>query len=118
MRFFASCKHINPYDFKVSTSNMIFYNSNTDEIYEVRYNNDLMRYQIFKGGEVVYEDEITESKSEENVYTERKDKPLVRKLVKDEDENNHNYAFVTNGFLILNLLILFFIVAMIIFFIK
>lgn len=57
IRFFISNANINPYDYKVDISNGIFLNVSTNELMEVRKNENTGKYEIYKGSEAVHNNE-------------------------------------------------------------
>lgn len=112
IRFFITNSHINPYSYKVDVSEGIFYNIETNEVYEVRKNENTNQYEIYKGSELVYgsglnqeENDMSkevERNEEEMVYEQNLDKPKVRTLKKPMN-NYNNAAFTKITFLVTNI---------------
>lgn len=115
IRFFITNKYINPYSFKVSPESGIFYNTETDEMLEVVKNTETGKYEIKKGGEVIYKEEsisqemtgdtmntgaeLEKDTDEEEMLHER-DQHKVRKLLPPKDINGQA-AFAKTSFLII-----------------
>lgn len=113
LKFFITNQYINPHVFKINLETGIFYNTETNEVFEVRKNEDTNQYEIFKGSEKVYgksqeqeeTPELEHDTEEEQTYEEQLDKEnaKVRRLEKNNRFMN-NAAFTKVGFLIINLL--------------
>ena len=111
IKFFVSNKYINPYSYKIDLENGIFYNAETTEVLEVRKDEATNKYQIYKGSEIVYGDELEESNEmelnsdipeEEMSYEDKsKYKPKTRVLRPPSMNNYHNAAFSKMNFLLL-----------------
>jgi hypothetical protein len=111
IKFFVSNKYINPYSYKIDLENGIFYNTETTEVLEVRKDEATNKYQIYKGSEIVYGDELEESNEmelnsdipeEEMSYEDKsKYKPKTRVLRPPSMNNYHNAAFSKMNFLLL-----------------
>lgn len=112
INFFISKSKLNPYSFKIDTETGVFFNIETNELYEVRKNENTNQYEIFADGEIRYDntnnlednDETLENDHEEELqYSEsiEKQNVKVRKLVKDRHPGNAAFAKV--GLLLLNL---------------
>jgi len=110
IRYFVSNTYVNPYIYKVNVDTGIFYNIETNEIYEVRKNEETNTYEVYKGGEKIYgtnseekEETVVEKdiNEEKMAYESTKDKHKVRKLAKP---NMNNAAFTKIGFLLINIL--------------
>lgn len=54
IRFFVQNGNVNIFEYQVDISNGIFFNVNTNELFEVRKNPNTLKYEIYKGGEVSY----------------------------------------------------------------
>lgn len=54
IRFFIQNGNVNIFEYQVDISNGIFFNVNTNELFEVRKNPNTLKYGIYKGGEVSY----------------------------------------------------------------
>lgn len=111
IKFFITRAQINPYEYKVDIETGIFYNGETNEVYEVRKNENTNQYEIYISGEIKYDNttNIEESqetlqndKDEEKMYEESRNKPKTRKLI--PPRNLNNAAFTKIGFLILNII--------------
>lgn len=111
IKFFITRAQINPYAYKVDIETEIFYNGETNEVYEVRKNENTNQYEIYISGEIKYDNttNIEESqetlqndKDEEKMYEESRNKPKTRKLI--PPRNLNNAAFTKIGFLILNII--------------
>lgn len=109
----ATKKYINPNILKVSPETGMFYNTETDEVYEVVKNEDTGKYEIVKGGQVIYKEDTENQETQENTYTEEDSnqeketdeekmltEPYVRKRVPPKNYNNQA-AFAKAGFLII-----------------
>ncbi len=102
IRFFITNKDVNPYDYRVNPNSGILYHDETDELYEVRKNEETGKYEIFKGGEKQYAEnennlednqELIHDKDEEKLEYEN---TKVKRLIKPPE----NAAFVNNTFII------------------
>ena len=120
IKFFITNKYINPYSFKVSPESGLFYNTETDEVLEVRQNLETGKYEIIKGGQVLYKensqsqavegDTITNNtedpnqEKEEDINEEKmiyeNGKPKVRRRIPPKDINSQA-AFAKTSFLII-----------------
>jgi len=126
IKYFITNRYINPYDYKVDIENGIFYNTLTDEVLEVRKDVETNEYKIFRGDEIVYENnyysdknneydsQLLEREEDEQIHDKKNIK--VRRLTKDNDRFS-NAAFSKIGFLILNIII-FIAMFCFVFFIK
>ena len=105
INYFIRNRYVNPYNYKVDIVSGMFYNISTDEVLEVRRDSETNEYKIFRGSEVVYEQEtqILEREEEGQVYDKRNVK--VRRLVKENNRTFNNAAFSKIGFLVLNIII-------------
>jgi len=111
LKFFVSNKYINPYSYKTDIENGIFYNTETSEVLEVRKDEATNKYQIYKGSEIVYGDELEESNEmklnndipeEEKSYEDKsKNKPKIRVLRPPSMNDYNNAAFSKMNFLLL-----------------
>lgn len=112
IKFFITRSKVNPNAFRVDITSGIFFNRETNELYEVRKNENTNQYEIFSGGEIRYDntnnlEESNESlkndHEEELQYSESLEKKnvKVRKLVPMKNPNNA--AFTKFGLLFLNL---------------
>ena len=54
IRFFIKNSNVNIFEYQVDISNGIFFNVNTNELFEVRKNPNTLNYEIYKGAEVSY----------------------------------------------------------------
>lgn len=99
IRFFLSNKNINPHDYKVDITSGIFYNETTDEVIEVRKNEETSQYEMYRSGETIYKNENQEQKNEEELSYDPKENMKVRRLTPP----NKPYGFSNVGFLILNI---------------
>ena len=111
IKFFISKSKLNPYSFKIDTETGVLFNIETNELYEVRKNENTGEYEIFIGGEIRYNDTnnlensnetLANDHEEEQLYQESKENVKVRKLVKEKYPNNA--AFAKIGLLLLNLI--------------
>lgn len=110
IKFLISKTSENPYSFKVDINNEIFYNPETNEMYEVRKNEQTNQYEIYVSGELKYnntnnikneQENIQNDHDEEVSYEQTIDKPKVRKLERKSFFNNA--AFTNIGFLIISI---------------
>lgn len=67
IRFFIGNQNINIFDYKVDINNGFFFNTVTDELFEVRRNPQTLKYEIYKGGEAVYKSETFENNNDNSV---------------------------------------------------
>lgn len=111
IKFLISRSVINPYSFKVDINNEIFYNPETNEMYEVRKNEQTNQYEIYVSGELKYDntnnieneqENIQNDHSEEMAYEQIIDKPKVRKL--EQKSYFNNAAFTNISFLIISII--------------
>jgi len=111
IKFFVTRAQINPYAYKVDIKTGIFYNGETNEVYEVRRNENTNQYEIYVSGEIKYDNTTNiESKSEtlqsgkieEQQHEESINNPKTKKLTPPRNQNNA--AFTKIGFLILNII--------------
>lgn len=105
IKFFITNKYINPYNYKVDIQNGIFYNPETDEVLEVRKDSETNEYKIYRGSEIVYENESQVLEKEEESKNYEKKNIKVRRLVKEDNRTFNNAAFSKISFLILNIII-------------
>ena len=112
IKFLITKMQINPYSFKVNITTGIFYNYETNEMYEVRKNEKTNQYEIYVSGEIKYdntnnienEQENTLSDhDEENIHKETKNKPKVRTRKPEQPRYFNNAAFTNIGFLIISI---------------
>lgn len=122
IKFFITRAQINPYAYKVDIETEIFYNGETNEVYEVRKNENTGEYEIYKGSELVYGSSESPALEEQNQelnndpqlehdtneeqmsYESRYNKPKVRRLVPtDPNQYSNRAAFTKVGFLIINI---------------
>lgn len=94
IKFFLSNKYIDHDNYKYDMVNGLFYNPDTDDVLEVRFNDNTLEYEIYRNNELVYDDVDYENS---RLHTENKQNVKVRKLTLD------NSAFSKIGFLILNI---------------
>ena len=130
IRFFITSTNINPYDYKVDISNGIFLNTNTNDLMEVRKNENTGKYEIYKGSEAVYNtetsvdeqgnevtmnDDVASLSVEELIDSKKLNKPKTRilrlKPVRGKDAAFINYnlllvVIVTSSIMIASLLLL------------
>ena len=135
IRFFITNRKINPFGYKVSKDG-VFYNSEKDEMLEVKKNPKTGKFEIIKGSQVVYsEDEQTETYSEEEERSEDKgytpeevekegienqkknDNPKVRRLI-PEKQRQDQAAFVKSGVLIITFISVVILLSMLILFLR
>lgn len=133
IKFFITSININLSVFRVDIESGIFYNIETDEVYEVRKNNITNQYEIYKGLELVYGENTTqtskddnqnlendssqlehETDSEQMTYETRQYQPKVRKLTKPISSSYNNAAFTKIGLLIINIITFSLLILMII----
>lgn len=126
IKFFITNQYINPYSYKVNLENGIFYNVETDETLEIRKDTQTGKYHIYRGSEIVYENneqtvqqendvvdiDNIERDEEEMAYESRLNKPKVRTLQKPTYPNNA--AFTKISFLVINVLTFALLITMII----
>lgn len=105
IKFFITNKYINPYNYKVDIQNGIFYNIETNEVLEVRKDSETNEYKIYRGSEIVYENESQVLEKEEESKNYEKKNIKVRRLVKEDNRTFNNAAFSKISFLILNIII-------------
>ncbi len=115
IRFFITNKYINPHSYKVDLENVIFYDIETNEVLEVRKNETTEEYEIYRGGEKVYDDSSPENElqtdtNEEQMAYENKD-AKVRRLIKPIDSSS---AFVQSSLLFIICIVLGLILSVII----
>ena len=114
--FFLSNSNINPYEYKINPKNGYFYNIETQEIYEVRKNEQTGKYEIYRGGEKMYTEtneemetnqeqtttEPVEETPEEEMTQEKSDTKVKRLVKPPEHRELDNAAFVNiKGIIIL-----------------
>ena len=113
LKFFITNKYINPYVFKINLETGIFYNIETNEVFEVRKNEDTNQYEIFKGSEKAYGNvqKLEETPSlehdlqeEKQTYEEQLNKANVKVRRLQKPPFTNNAAFTKVGFLIINIL--------------
>ena len=113
LRFFITNKYINPYVFKINLETGVFYNIETNEVFEVRKNEDTNQYEIFKGSEKIYgyATDLEETPSlehdlqeEKQTYEEQLNKANVKVRRLQKPPFTNNAAFTKVGFLIINIL--------------
>ncbi len=83
IKFFISNEYINPYEYRVSPENGIFYNLETSEVLEVRKNEETGEYAIYKGEEIVYGNNDTLENSQENNM--EKETPEIESMTNEEE---------------------------------
>lgn len=110
IKFLISKISENPYSFKVDINNEIFYNPETNAMYEVRKNEQTNQYEIYVSGELKYDNTNNIKNEQENIqndhdeevsYEQTIDKPKVRKLERKSFFNNA--AFTNIGFLLISI---------------
>lgn len=112
IRFFITSGYTNPHVIKIDMTNGLFYNIETSDVYEVKYNPNTRQYEIYKNGTLDYtENQLKEEqeKTEENEL----DKPKVKVLRKEFPTSLNNAAFTKISFLILNTISIGLIITMI-----
>ena len=129
IKFFITSININLSVFRVDIESGIFYNIETDEVYEVRKNNITNQYEIYKGQELVYSESFHNdnkylennsrqlehnSDQEQMIYETRQYQPKVRKLTKPISSSYNNAAFTKIGLLIINIITFSLLILMII----
>lgn len=92
IKFFLNNKYIDHDNYKYDMVNGLFYNPDTDDVLEVRFNDNTLEYEIYRNNEKVYD-----NGDYENSKIESRQNVKVRKLTLD------NSAFSKIGFLILNI---------------
>lgn len=113
IKFFITSIHINPSVFRVDIESGIFYNIETDEVYEVRKNSISNQYEIYKGQELVYE-KLSQDDNKNLENNSRQYQPKVRKLIKPKSSSYNSAAFTKIGFLIINIITFTLLILMII----
>lgn len=126
IRFFITNKYVNPYSFQVNIENGIFYNIETDEVYEVRINQNTNQYEIHRGNELVYgsnakqsleeadEPQLESDKDQEEMaYESRLHKPKVRARILEKPRYYDNAAFTNVSFLVINIITFALLITMI-----
>lgn len=99
IRFFITSGYTNPHSVRVDISKGVFYNVETSDIYEIRYNHEINEYEIYKNNQLEYtESSLKETKDREV----EKNKPKKRVLEKEKPPFLNNAAFTKISFLILN----------------
>ena len=110
IRIFITNKYVDPQIYKVNIDTGIFYNVETNEVYEVIKNEITNKYEIYKDGEKVYGNNSEEQQElplekdtdeEKKPYERANDKQKVRILMKPKI---NNAAFTKIGFLLINVL--------------
>lgn len=129
IRYFINNKYINPYEYKIDLESGLFYSIVTKEIFEVRKNEETNEYELYKGGEIVYnqkEQEETneqeleyQTEEEKELYenrTNKEDLKYVKKrvLTKQTDYPNNRAAFSKMSFLIVSIITFVTLITMII----
>lgn len=121
IRFFITNSYINPYSFKVDVKNGIIYNVETNEVFEVRKNENTNQYEVYRENEKIYGKDIensvepelvNETEQEEMTYESRLNKPKVRVRKKEDYPHANNAAFTKIGFLLINVVTFGLLVAM------
>lgn len=116
IKFFISNKYINPYAFNIDPETGLLYNKETNEMLEVVKNPETGKFEIKKGGEVVYKEDSqiqemnSESYSNDNQEKEKdtdeeeminkKENHKVRRLLPPKDIPGQA-AFAKTSFLII-----------------
>ena len=101
---FITKQNINPYSYRVNPTSGIFYNSETQEMFEVRKNTKIGEYEIYKSGEKQYtsnEEQVSETDDQKLTHDKDEEKleyenHKIKKLIKPPE----NAAFVNNIFVI------------------
>ena len=119
IKYFITNRYINPYSFKIDVGSGIFYNIETSEVLEVKKDMSTNQYHIYKGGEIVYSDSVSETYEEHqkeekpddytqdeeyqygNINEQHKSKPKTRVLRPPHMNNYNNAAFSKMNFLLL-----------------
>ncbi len=105
IKYFITNEYIDPYAYRVDIENAYFYNIETNEVLEVRKNEETGEYEIYKGGEKAYGDSQPEENNEENELEEDKNEEQmayqnknvkVRRLIKPPEKSS---AFVQSSLL-------------------
>ena len=104
IKFFITNQNIDPHAYRVNVADGVLFNPETNELYEVRRNEETGEYEIFKGGEKQYtsneqannEDDNQELLRDEDEEKLEYENHKVRKLVKPPE----NAAFIKNTFII------------------
>ena len=127
IKFFITSKYVNPYQFKISPETGLFYNTETDEVLEVRINKTTGKFEIVKGSQVLYTQETV---SKDSVQTETSEEVLDKEAPEQElknvkkrvlvppKEDHDQAAFVKSGILIIVGIFLALLIAMIILVLK
>lgn len=113
IKFFITSININPSVFRVDIESGIFYNIETDEVYEVRKNSISNQYEIYKGQELVY-GKLSQDDNKNLENNSRQYQPKVRKLIKPKSSSYNSAAFTKIGFLIINIITFTILILMII----
>lgn len=120
IKFFLENKYIDPHDYKVDIVNGLFYNSDTDDVVEIRKNDVTLEYEMYRNNKLVSgnnrrmeEDMGYEDTKEELDYGARQN-VKVKKLTL----NNNNMAFSKIGFLVLNIATFIAVLTMLVFLYK
>ena len=123
IKFFINNKYVNPYSYRVDTNNGIFYNIETDEVLEVRKNEQTGNYEIYKGGESQFkqvdsdnpvnsqptdnqqidennEEQIKDTKEDTMAYDKKNVK--VRRLIKPTESNR---AFIKSSLIVVCIIV-------------
>lgn len=114
IKFFVTHINMNLNVFKVDIESGIFYNIETNEVYEVRKNSITNQYEIYKGQELVY-GKLYQDDNKNLEKDSRQYQPKVRKLIKPKSSTYNNAAFTKMGFLIINIITFTLLILMIIF---
>lgn len=111
IKFFITRESVDPYAYKIDLKTGMFYNGETNQMYEVRKNTNTNKYEIYVSGEIKYDnttnvenesETLRNDHDEEQVMEESRNKPKVRKLT--PQRNLNNAAFTKIGFLIINII--------------
>ena len=117
IKFFVSNKYINPNEFNVDPETGLFYNKETNEMLEVVKNSETGKFEIKKGGEIVYKEDSQsqemngesysnddnqekEKDTDEEPMIDKKDNHKVRRLLPPKDISGQA-AFAKTSFLII-----------------
>ena len=114
IKFFVTHININLNVFRVDIESGIFYNIETNEVYEVRKNSITNQYEIYKGQELVY-GKLYQDDNKNLENDSKKYQPKVRKLIKPKSSTYNNAAYTKIGFLIINIITFTLLILMIIF---
>lgn len=69
IKFFIDNQNVNVFDYQVDINNGFFFNTYTNELFEVRRNPQTLEYEVYKGGEAVYKTTTFENVDENSIST-------------------------------------------------